>query len=48
MEFKKGLVYGKTAGERPCTTIENPLPLDDLLATICHAPGIAPDQIFPE
>ena len=23
---KKGFVYGKTADERPCTTIENPMP----------------------
>ena len=43
---KKGFVYGKTADERPCTTIENPLPLEDLHATIYRALGIAPDQYF--
>ena len=31
---KKGFVYGKTADERPCTTIENPMPVEDLHATI--------------
>ncbi len=44
--IKKGFVYGKTAEERPCTTIENPLPLEDLHATIYRALGIAPDQYF--
>jgi hypothetical protein len=44
--IKKGFVYGKTADERPCTTIENPLPLEDLHATIYRALGIAPDQYF--
>ena len=39
---KKGFVYGKTADERPCTTIENPLPVEDLHATIFHALGIPP------
>ena len=43
---KKGFVYGKTAEERPCTTIENPLPMEDLHATIYHALGIAPTQKF--
>jgi hypothetical protein len=43
---KKGYVYGKTADERPCTTIENPVPMEDLHATIYHALGIAPDQYF--
>ena len=44
--IKKGMVYGKTAAERPCTTIENPVPMQDLHATIYHALGIAPDQAF--
>ena len=44
--IKKGFVYGKTADERPCTTIENPLPVEDLHATIYRSLGIAPDQYF--
>jgi hypothetical protein len=39
-------VYGKTADERPCTTIENPVPVQDLHATLYHALGIAPDYSF--
>ncbi|MEX2285783.1 MAG: DUF1501 domain-containing protein [Planctomycetaceae bacterium] len=39
---KKGLLYGKTADERPCTTIENPVTVSDLHATIYHALGISP------
>ena len=44
--IKKGVVYGKTADERPCTTIENPMPVEDLHATIYHALGIAPDLAY--
>jgi Protein of unknown function (DUF1501) len=44
--IKKGFVYGKTADERPCTTIENPVPLEDLHATMYHALGIPPNQYF--
>jgi len=40
---KKGFVYGRTADERPCTTIENPVVMEDLHATIYHALGIPPD-----
>jgi uncharacterized protein (DUF1501 family) len=43
---KGGMVYGKTADERPCTTIENPVPVENLHATIYRALGIAPDQSF--
>jgi uncharacterized protein (DUF1501 family) len=43
---KRGIVYGKTADERPCTTIENPVPMEDLHATIYRALGIAPDTAF--
>ncbi len=43
---KKGYVYGKTADERPCTTIENPVPMEDLHATMYQALGIAPDSYF--
>ena len=44
--IKKGTLYGKTADERPCTTIENPVPVEDLHATIYHALGIAPNTSY--
>lgn len=44
--IKKGVVYGKTADERPCTTLENPVPVEDLHATLYHALGIPPDHAF--
>jgi hypothetical protein len=43
---KKGYVYGRTADERPCTTIEKPMPVEHLHATIYHALGIAPDLAY--
>jgi hypothetical protein len=39
---KRGVVYGKTADDMPCQTIENPLTVIDLHATIFHALGISP------
>ena len=44
--IKKGFVYGKTAEERPCTTIENPVVVEDLHATMYHALGIPPDTSY--
>ena len=44
--IRKGVLYGKTADERPCTTIENPVPVENLHATIYHALGIAPDTSY--
>jgi len=44
--IRKGMIYGKTADERPCTTIENPVPIQDLHATIYRAMGIPPDYAF--
>ena len=44
--IKKGALYGKTADERPCTTIENPVPVEDLHATIYHALGIPPTTSY--
>ncbi len=44
--IKRGFVYGKTAPERPCTTIESPIVMEDLHATIYHALGIAPDTSY--
>ncbi|MDP8243260.1 MAG: DUF1501 domain-containing protein [Candidatus Hinthialibacter antarcticus] len=40
---KQGAVYGKTADERPCKIIENPVVMEDLHATIYHAMGIPPE-----
>jgi hypothetical protein len=34
---KKGFLYGKTADERPCKTLENPVVIEDLHATIYQA-----------
>jgi uncharacterized protein (DUF1501 family) len=44
--IKKGFLYGKTAVERPCTTIENPVPVEDLHATMYRALGIPPTHSF--
>ena len=44
--IKQGFVYGKTADERPCTTIENPVIMENLHATMYHALGIAPDTSY--
>jgi hypothetical protein len=40
--MKRGFLYGKTADERPCKTIEKPIKLTDLHATLYRAMGIAP------
>jgi uncharacterized protein (DUF1501 family) len=44
--IKRGMVYGQTADERPCTTIESPVPVEDLHATIYHALGIPPTTSY--
>lgn len=44
--IKKGNVYGKTADERPCKTIEKPIVIDQLHQTIYHALGIAEDAHY--
>jgi len=44
--IKRGMVYGKTADERPCTTIKNPVPVQDLHATIYRALGIPANNYF--
>jgi hypothetical protein len=44
--IKKGFVYGKTAEERPCTTLEHPVPVEHLHATIFHALGIPADTSY--
>ena len=44
--MKKGYVYGKTADERPCKTIENPTYIDQIHQTIYHALGILEDKHY--
>ncbi|MCH2123128.1 MAG: DUF1501 domain-containing protein, partial [Pirellulaceae bacterium] len=41
-----GFVYGKTADERPLLAIENPVPVEDLHATIFTAMGISPKTSY--
>ncbi len=40
---KQGFQYGKTADERPCDTIKNPVEVIDLHASLYQAMGIPPD-----
>ena len=44
--MKRGSVYGKTADERPCMAIENPVTITDLHATFFTAMGISPKTVF--
>lgn len=44
--IKKGQVYGKTADERPCKTIEKPIVIDQVHQTIYHALGIPEDAHY--
>ena len=44
--IKKGFVYGKTADERPCKTIENPVKIDGIHQTVYHALGIPQDTQY--
>ena len=43
---KRGFVYGKTADERPCIAVENPVSVTDLHATLFTAMGISPKTVF--
>jgi hypothetical protein len=40
----RGVKYGTTADERPCKTLDKPVRIEDLHATIFHALGIPPDH----
>jgi Protein of unknown function (DUF1501)/TAT (twin-arginine translocation) pathway signal sequence len=40
--MKRGFLYGKTSDERPFTTVEDPVTISDLHATIYHALAISP------
>jgi hypothetical protein len=43
---KKGFVYGKTADERPCKSIENPVRIDQIHQTVYHTLGIPEDTQY--
>jgi uncharacterized protein (DUF1501 family) len=43
---KRGFVYGKTADERPCMAVENPVSVTDLHATLFTAMGVSPRTAF--
>ena len=44
--IKKGFVYGKTADERPCSSIENPVVIDQVHQTIYEALGLHPETNY--
>jgi hypothetical protein len=44
--IKKGNVFGKTADERPCKTIENPIKIEQVHQTIYRALGIDEDTHY--
>ena len=44
--MQRGLVYGRTADERPLVAVENPVTVTDLHATIMTAMGISPKTGF--
>ena len=44
--IRRGNVYGKTADERPCKTIEKPIKIDQVHQTIYHALGIPPETEY--
>ena len=44
--IKKGLVYGKTADERPCSSIEKTVVIDQVHQSIYHALGIHPETNY--
>ena len=43
---KKGFLYGRTADERPLLAVENPVPVEDLHATLFTAMGISPQTAY--
>ncbi|RLS79103.1 MAG: DUF1501 domain-containing protein [Planctomycetota bacterium] len=43
---KKGFVYGRTADERPCVAVENPVTISDLHATLFSAMGMSPKTVY--
>jgi len=44
--IKRGFVYGQTADERPCSTVGDPVYIDQIHQTIYHALGIPPETHY--
>jgi hypothetical protein len=44
--IRRGFLFGKTADERPCKILENPVTIEDLHATMYYAMGIAPNLAY--
>ncbi len=44
--IKKGFVFGKTAEERPCSSIENTVVIDQIHQSVYHALGIDPETHY--
>ena len=44
--FKKGYIHGVTADEHPCTTVKDPVTVEDLHATLYTAMGISPKHNY--
>ena len=44
--MKRGFVHGRTADERPCVAIENPVTISDMHATLFTALGVSPKTAF--
>ncbi len=44
--IKRGCLYGKTADERPFVTVENPVTIPNLHATLYRAMGIPADLSY--
>jgi hypothetical protein len=44
--IRRGHLHGLTAEERPCRTIEKPVVIEDLHATLFHALGISPKLAY--
>lgn len=44
--IKKGLIYGKTADERPCSSVENTVVIDQVHQSIYHALGMHPETHY--
>jgi hypothetical protein len=43
---RRGFLYGRTADERPCKTVENPVGIENLHATLYRAMGIPADLAY--
>src|SRR5690606_36250975 len=41
--IKQGFVYGSTADERPCKTVDKPIRIPEIHQTIYHTLGVPPD-----